>query len=242
VDGRYRYGGETHQLDLSEPERGHALHGLVCWARFEVLERDGSSVTVRHSIVPRTGYPFEVAVQARYELADDGLTVTVTAENLGGSPAPYGVGSHPYLVAGDGGVDAWTLELPATEVLEVTEERLVPTGRNAVAEAGFDFRSPGRLAGVEIDHAFTGLVPDDDGLVRARVRAADGGGVQCTWDGTALPWVQVHTADLPPPEASRAGLALEPMSCPPDAFNSGTDLRTLQPGEGCADTWMISAL
>ncbi len=242
VDARYTFEGAEHQLDVSEPERGHALHGLVCWSRFETVDRDTSSVTVRHRIVPRTGYPFDVEISARYALDEHGLTCTVEARNRDSGRAPYGVASHPYLVAGDGTVDHWSLELPASTVLDVTEDRLIPRGVVDVADAGLDFRGGRPLAGLEVDHAFTGLAADPDGLVRATVRSEDGSGVQCTWDPVALPWVQVHTADVPAPEPSRAGLALEPMSCPPDAFNSGVDLRILSPGATMRDEWTISAL
>jgi aldose 1-epimerase len=242
VDGRYTFAGTSYQLDLTEPERGHALHGLVIWERFRMVDRDAGSVRLATRIVPRTGYPFELDVEVHYALDDAGLTTTVEATNAGDAPAPYGVGSHPYLVAGEGPVDRWTLELPVTTVLEVTEDRLVPRGRVDVDGTRFDFRAGAGLDGVEVDHAFSGVVADPDGLARARVRAEDGAGVECTWDPSALPWVQVHTADLAPPELSRAGLALEPMSCPPDAFNSGTDLRVLQPGAVARDTWTVGAL
>jgi len=242
VDGRYSFGGHDHQLDLNEPERGHALHGLVAWSRFRLVEREDSSLTLAHRIVPRTGYPFELEVQVRYALDDEGLTVQVTATNVDQAAAPYGVGIHPYLLAGQGPVDRWSLELPAAEVLEVSEDRLVPRGLADVAGGVFDFRDGRSLEGIEVDHAFTGVVADADGRARARVRAEDGSGVECTWDPAALPWVQVHTADVPPPEPNRAGLALEPMSCPPDAFNSGTDLRVLDPGSTCRDEWRIGLL
>jgi aldose 1-epimerase len=38
----------------------------------------------------------------------------------------------------------------------------------------------------------------------------------------------------------RHGLAIEPMTCAPDAFNSGLGLITLQPGESHVSTWGIS--
>jgi aldose 1-epimerase len=240
VDGRYTFAGTTYQLDLSEPERGHALHGLVCWSRFEWLERGGSTAEVRHVIVPSTGYPFEVEVRARYVLADDGLTCTVTATNLGPDEAPFGNAAHPYLTVGPGPVDGWTLEVPAGRVLEVTPDRLVPTGLRDVEGTDLDFRG-GRLIGdTEVDHAYTALVPGDDGLARVTVRGPEGRGARCTWDPVTLPWVQVHTADLRPPEPSRVALAVEAMTCPPDAFNSGLDLRVLAPGGGSTEaSWTI---
>ena len=242
VDGRYSFDGGSFQLDLSEPERGHAIHGLVAWSRFDLLDSDSSSAVLGHPIVPRPGYPFCVAVTVRYSLDDDGLTCSVTARNTGDRPAPYGLGSHPYLVAGAGRVDDWVLEVPAGEVLEVTPDRLVPTRTRTVGGSDFDFRHLRTIGQTELDHAFTALEPHEDGGARARVLADDGTGVECVWDATTLPWVQVHTADLPDASESRLGLALEPMSCPPDAFNSGTDLVVLEPGAEHTATWTLRAV
>ena len=242
VDGRYAFAGASFQLDLTEPERGHALHGLVCWSRFDVLDRDAASVVVRHRVVPRPGYPFEVEVVARYALDDDGLTCSVTGRNVGRSDAPYGVAPHPYLVAGPGRVDDWSLDLPAARVLEVTADRLVPTGLRSVEGSPFDFRGGRVLGRTEVDHAFTGLASEAAGEVRARLLAGDGTGVECAWDAAQLPWVQVHTADRPEPGESRLGLAVEPMTCPPDAFNSGTDLVVLEPGGSHDAQWRLRAV
>lgn len=242
VDGRYTFDGESYRLDLNEPERGHAIHGLVAWSRFDLLDADESSVTLVHRLVPRTGYPFAIELTVRYGLDDRGLSCSVTARNLGQRPAPYGVGPHPYLVAGPGRVDEWELELPAEQVLEVSADRLVPRGLAPVSAAGLDFRERGTIGTTEVDHAFTSLRAGEDGLVHVRVRGGAGDGVECVWDATALPWVQVHTADLPDPAESRRGLAVEPMTCPPDAFNSGSDLVVLRPGAEHTAGWSIRAL
>lgn len=242
ADGRYTFAGEEHQLDLSEPERQTALHGLVCWVRFDLGDRDESSLTLRHRLVPQRGYPFELELSIHYSLVASGLTCAVTARNLGTTPAPYGTAPHPYLRAGTGTVDDWTLRLPAREVLEVTPDRLLPTRRSEVGETAMDFGNARAIGEVEIDHAFTGLEPDADGLVRVRLTTDDLTGVECEWDPSVLPWVQVHTADLPDPTGSRQSLAVEPMTCPPDAFNSGEDLVILEAGAQHTASWTIRAV
>lgn len=242
VDGRYEFGGAAYQLDLTEPERRHALHGLAVWDRFGLESATEASVVVRNEMVPRLGYPFELRVSVAYRLDEDGLECTVSTTNIGDEPAPYGTAPHPYLVAGPGRVDGWTLILPATSVLEVSQDRLIPRGLVEVAGGAFDFRGARLIEDTEVDHAFTGLEPDDDGLVRVRLADGDGTGVEMSWDPTVLPWAQVHTADLPDPAESRRGLAVEPMTCPPDAFNSGTDLIVLAPEESHAASWRISPL
>lgn len=243
VDGVYAFDGVSYQLPLTEPKRGHALHGLLVWTRFEIIEATDREAVFEAEVVPSDGYPFPLRVQVAYALGDDGLSTTVTAVNAGTSAAPYGTAPHPYLIAGPGHVDDWTLELPAATVLEVTPDRLIPTETRGVADhPEFDFRKARAIDDVFIDHAFTDLARDATGTAAVRVRAADGTGVEMAW-GTELPWVQVHTADRDDaPEISRIGLAVEPMTCPPDAFTSGTDLVRLEPGATHTASWRIAAL
>jgi aldose 1-epimerase len=242
ADGRYEFAGATHQLPLTEPERRTALHGLVCWERFDLVERDAASVTLEHELVPRTGYPFPLRIRTAYRLDEHGLSWEVATTNTGREPAPYGVSIHPYLVAGPGGVDRWELQVLAERYLEVTPDRLLPSELRSVEGTGFDFRGGRGLGDVVVDHAFTGLGGGPDGQARARLRDADGTGVVCTWDPQVLGWMQLHTADLPDPHENRRGLALEPMTGPPDCFNSGTDLVTLEPGASHTASWTIGAL
>ncbi|WP_348786530.1 aldose 1-epimerase family protein [Leifsonia sp. NPDC080035] len=241
VDGRYTFDGVEQQLPLTEPARGHALHGLATWLDFEPVDRAADSVTLVATIQAQDGYPHRVEVAVAFSLDEAGLHTTVTATNAGTSRAPWGTGPHPYLVAGEGRVDDWTLTLPADSVLTVTEDRLIPVALEEVAGGGFDFRSPRAIADTFIDHAFTGLHRGDDGTTTVTLRAPEGTGVEMVWD-TACPWVQVHTADRDIPALNRLGLAVEPMTCPPDAFNSGTDLVILEPGASAGAGWTIRAL
>ncbi|MBO0979660.1 aldose 1-epimerase family protein [Microbacterium sp. SD291] len=242
VDGRYSFGGAEHQLPLTEPARGQALHGLLSWAEFSDRLVEDDRVVLAAVIEPQTGYPFRVEVETEYRLDAGGLTQTVTARNIGADAAPWGTGPHPYLVAGAGGVDAWTLRLPASEVLTVTPDRLSPIVVEPLSEhPEWDFRTARTIGDVFIDHAFTGFARTD-GIAEVRLTAGDGTGVAMTWD-ERCPWVQVHTADNPGIDGiHRIGLAVEPMTCPPDAFNSGTDLVVLAPGDAHAASWTIRAL
>ena len=240
TDGRYAFDGESFQLPLTEPARGHALHGLASWLEFTLISQSENQVVLGSVIEPQAGYPWRVFVTVTNTLTDDGLATSVEASNLSTTPAPYGTGPHPYLVAGPGHVDDWTLELPAETVLLVTEDRLIPTGTEDVATAGFDWRTSRPIGDAFIDHAFTGLNRDADGTTTVRVLAGESG-VEMSW-GSDCGWVQVHTADKPEPALSRLGLAVEPMTCPPDAFNSGTDLVTLAPGGSATASWVIRAI
>ncbi len=240
VDGHYTFDGQAQQLPLTEPERGHALHGLLAWTDWTVAAVTGDVVGLAVELAPSAGYPHRLVVECVYALGEEGLTTTVAARSLS-SRAPYGVSAHPYLTAGGADLATSVLTLPADRFVETTTERLLPGAERSVAEAPFpDFRSPTPIGDATIDHAFTGLRAGPDGRCRIRLEAADGLAVEMSW-GTGLPWVQVHTADRPEPELHRAGLAVEPMSCPPDAFNSHHDLAVLQPDDQHSTSWTIGA-
>lgn len=249
IDGAYRFAGVERQLALTEPARGHALHGLGAWREWRIVDADASSVELALEIEPTDGYPWRLDVRTRYALVPHGIEQRVHVTSLADDAAPWGTGPHPYLVAGAAPLEAWTLELPASVVQTVSDERLVPTGLEPVGvdAARFDFRSPRALGDVEIDHAFTTLTRDDEGIASAVVRDPSGTGTAMRWDA-ACPWVQIHTADLPHGDRAlghRAGLAVEPMTCAPGAFDdrlvADAGVVVLEPGATHAASWTIAA-
>lgn len=242
ADGRYHFDGRTHQLPINETARNTALHGLAAYHSWTVVDLSPDAVSWETTIWPQPGYPFTVAVRADYALsAEAGLHIAVTVRNIGADPAPYGVSIHPYLSAGAGGVDDWTFQTSAHSVVAVDDQRLLPTATVPVDGTPFDFRAPAPLAGRLIDHALTGFDFGDAGYARATLLDGDGYGVRMTWR-EACPWLQVHTTDLPGQRLHRRGLAVEPMTCPPDAFNSGQGLIRLEVGERRTTRWWIAAV
>ncbi|ASN50851.1 aldose 1-epimerase family protein [Sinomonas sp. R1AF57] len=240
ADGRYRAAGRDLAVPVTEPERGCALHGLALAREWDLVAHDGVTVAFALDLGPSEGYPFRLRLEVRYALSAGGLDWSVRAANVGEGRAPYGVCPHPYLVAGPSPLDSWELQVPGEAFLEVTPDRLLPLGTRTVEGHEFDFRESRTIGQTEIDHAFTRL-RFDQGVARAVVRDPSGSGVVMEWDA-GCPWVQVHTADRPAPAPSRLGVAVEPMTCPPNAFASGTDLVWLAPGEEHKTGWRIRAL
>ena len=241
VEGRYRCAGLEFQVPVNEVDRGHALHGLVQWNRWDAVEVQQHSLALRTAVVPQDGYPFAIALVAEYALDAQGLTGRLSATNIGATRAPYGCCPHPYLVAGESPLDDWQLTVPAATRLEV-DDRLVPLGTRPVDQVDCDFRTPSVIGAREIDHAFTDLAPGRDGTVAVRVvDRAHGTGVELSF-GSWAPWLQIHTADRPEPENNRVGLAVEPMSCPPNAFNAAEGPPILEPWATHVAQWTISAL
>ncbi|MBP2586745.1 carbohydrate kinase (thermoresistant glucokinase family) [Streptomyces sp. PvR006] len=228
--GRYRFDGRDLQLPLTEVEKGNAIHGLLRWTLWELLARTADSVTLGTTLCPQPGYPFLLDVRVEYRLGADGLRTAVRATNAGSDPVPYGVGQHPYLTVGTELVDSAVLTVPARTLLR-TDDRGLPIGQEPVEGTPYDFRTARPIGDLRLDTAFTGLDRDPDGRAIVRLAHPSGRRGVDLWLGEGTRWVQVYTGDtLAEPERRRRGVAVEPMSCPPDAFRSGTDLTVLQPG------------
>jgi aldose 1-epimerase len=243
-DGRYTFAGRDLQLPLSEPRLGNASHGLVRWASWTLEEQTEHSVSLVYRLMSQPGYPWTLDLHALYDLSADGLTVTCTATNLGDDPAPYALGAHPYLLAGTGPVDGWELTLPARTRL-VVDERKIPTGRDDVRDTDQDFRVARPIRSAQLDTAFTDLERDAEGRAWVLVRDAGSQSGVRLWMDERHPWVQVFTGDGLPTDA-RAALAVEPLTAPPNAFNTGEDLVVLAPagtpGDEHSASWGVQTL
>jgi aldose 1-epimerase len=237
-DGSYEFDGRRHQLALNEPEHRNAIHGLVRWAAWTVAEREQHRVVMQHVIHPQPGYPFSLALSIEYSLAEGGLRVETTATNRGHEACPYGSGAHPYLTIGTATVDSVLLRVPAHAVL-LSDERGLPTGTASVDGTEYDFRAPRPVGPTVLDNCFTDLERDDDGLTRVGLRNPDDGAALALWVDETYPYLMVFTGD-PLPDVARRSLAVEPMTCPANAFRTGTSLIHLQPGESFVSTWGIT--
>jgi aldose 1-epimerase len=61
------------------------------------------------------------------------------------------------------------------------------------------------------------------------------------WVDAAFRYLMVYTGDtLEPADRRRAGIAIEPMTCPPNALRTGVDLIELEPSETWRGTWGIA--
>lgn len=233
-DGLWHHDGEQQQLDVTEPELGNALHGLLRDRPYELVDRTESALTLAATIFPTRGYPFEVDTTVRYELGSDGITVTHTLTNSGDVTAPVAVGSHPYLRVGDVATDDLTVTVPAASRFE-TDARLNPIAENPVDGTRYDLRGGVRIAGLAVDDAFGTLEGDRS----SRITAPDGRYTEL-WQGPEFAWTQVFVSRIFPRDGVLgSAIAIEPMTAPPNALNSGHGLRWLTPGERWELSWGI---
>jgi aldose 1-epimerase len=212
--GRYTFEGTDRQLDITEPARTTAIHGLVRWDAWKVVTAVSDRVLLTHRLHPRPGYPFTLDLSVEYALSLEGLMVLARATNIGADACPFGVGFHPYLAPDGASIDGTVLALPARE----------PP----------DFLVPSPVGDAVLDTCFTDLQRDDAGIARVQF------GETTLWVDRAFDYLMVFSADTLAPAERRRSLAVEPMTCAPDAFNSGAGLLVLTPGQTWTGAWGIS--
>ncbi len=234
--GHYVFAGQSQQLALSDPATGNAIHGLARWIRWTPVLVEPSLITLATDLVPQKGWPFEVRVEVTYALdAALGLTVTGVAHNTGTGPAPFGAGFHPYVALHGAAFAQVTVHVPAARRL-LMDAASLPVGEEAVAATPYDLTQPTRLGDLRLDTAFSGFTRMD-GLALVEVRPPHGGAT--VWFDSAFGYAQVFTRQIAgEPDA----LAVEPMTCPPDAFNSGAGLVVLEPGASWTGQWGVTPL
>jgi aldose 1-epimerase len=237
-DGAYEFGGRWHHLPLTEPEARNAIHGLVRWTAWSVGERDADRVVMKHRLHPQPGYPFSLTLTVEYSLSDAGLSVTSSATNIGREACPYGSGAHPYLTLGTETVDTLLLRAPGRTMLH-TDARGIPAGATPVAGTDYDFRQSRPIGATTLDNAFADLERDDDGRARVELRHPERRTRLTFWLDGSYRYLQLFTGDALP-SVNRRSLAVEPMTCPPNAFRTGEGVIVLEPGESATAAWGIT--
>jgi aldose 1-epimerase len=236
-DGSYEFDGQRHQLPLTEPERRNAIHGLVRSEPWTVGERETHRVVMEHVLRPQPGYPFTLSLAVEYALSEGGLRVRTTATNAAPAPCPFGSGQHPYVTLGTPAVDSLVLSAPGKTVLRV-DERGLPRGTEPVDGTVYDFRRPREIGATRLDDTFTDLERGTDGRARVELRDPKSRAGLTLWVDETYGYLQLFTGDALP-DVSRRSLAVEPMTCPPNAFRSGEALIRLEPGESFTSAWGI---
>jgi aldose 1-epimerase len=239
-DGRYEFEGFTANAALDEPARHNAIHGLVRWLPWTVLGQAQNVVTLGLVLHPQPGYPWRLSLTIEYRLGREGLTVTTEARNTCNRTAPFGLGFHPYLTVGTEFVDAASLRVPALRRL-VTDDRGLPVSTADVASSEFDFTTTKLIGSSKLDTGFCALMPAQDGTTRVDLQNPENSRGVIVWADSGFSYLMVYTADnVGDPARRRKSVAIEPMTCPPDALRSGTSVIGLSPGASWRGSWGIS--
>jgi aldose 1-epimerase len=238
-DGRYTFAGEPQQLSLTEPTRHNAIHGLVNWQPWRAVEQTADAVTLECPMPAQPGYPWPLLLRTTWRVGDGGLRAEQEITNVGHKSCPIGFSVHPYLALPGVRVDDMVLKVPARNRLLV-DSRLLPIGAAKVAGTRYDFTEPKRIGAGVLDTAFGDVERDAGGGSRVELSTVDGQHSVSVWADERFGWWQVFTSDTLAGDRLRRSIAIEPMTCPPDAFRSGRDLTVLEPGQTWRASWGIT--
>jgi len=240
ADGRYEFNGVRAQAALDEPERRNAIHGLVRWMPWTLQTRHQNQLSLRLQLHPSPGYPFSLLLEIDYHVGREGLTVTTRAQSLEEGPIPFGLGFHPYLRAGADAVDGAILHVPARQTLDMDDRGLPTGGLTPVEGTDRDFTTARFVGPAVLDTAYTKLERDAEGMARATLLAPGGVGGAALWVDPGFPYLMVYTGDtLGDVQRRRRAVAIEPMTCPPNALRTGNDVIVLEPGHEWTARWGI---
>ena len=231
-DGSWTLNGIEQQLDITEPAKHNAIHGLLRFSGYTVASRAEASIVLAAPIYAQHGYPFRLDTTVTYDLREDELAVTHAVTNRSAVAAPVAIGTHPFLTIGNVAPEELVLTVHANTRFEV-DDRLNPI-RELPVDGDYDLRSGRVLGELHLDDAF-GDVESVDGF-SAKLTAPDGREVRLKQDDQ-FGFVQIFTTRRMP--GTTLAVALEPMTAPPNAFNSGQGVRWVQPGETWTASWGI---
>lgn len=241
-DGSYDWLGVEYQAALSEPEAGNAIHGLVRWSSWELVDSSDQSLRLEHRLHPQPGWGWTVDLTVEYHLGTDGLRVRTAATNRGPGSCPVGIGWHPYLSAFGRTVDDLLLTVPATDAYQ-TDGRGLPTSRFGVDGTPHDFRTGRRIGEARLDTPFTNLIRDGDGRATVELREADSGRTSSLWVDRHYTHLMIYSGDtLTDPARRRRGLAVEPMTCAPNMLRSGDGRVVLECDQTFEAWWGITGM
>ncbi|GGG77759.1 aldose epimerase [Corynebacterium pelargi] len=229
-DGTFEFEGQEHQLDITEPERNNAIHGFVHKQVWDVVQHYENVASLSCEIAPTQGWPWPITLSVNYQLSPFELTATVIAQTEA-PEAPFALGWHTYLSAKGAETDRSTLRVNVEKQLPLDANRNLPCGDLQESDLAKKLRQGTSLQGVVMDDCFR----VDRGLVAELT--SDDGGVRMVCED-AFHWAQIFTPDesfgVTYPGRGRA-VAVEPMTAPPNALKSATDLATLKhPGLFCS--------
>ncbi|WP_066518064.1 aldose 1-epimerase family protein [Curtobacterium ammoniigenes] len=244
ANAKWELDGADQQLDVTEPKSGNAIHGLLRFSPYQAVTQTADSLLQEATVFPQHGWPFVLETRVHHELQPDGLRVTHEVVNRSARRAPFAVGNHPYLRVGAVPIEDCVITLPAATAF-TTDAQSIPTGTQPVDGTPLDLRGGVRVGDADLDTGYTDIAADAEGIRRAHLQSPDGDATEL-WMDDSFRFAQVFTSRIFPrydesgvPVGKRLALAVEPMTAPANALNSGTGLRWLEPDERWTGSWGI---
>jgi aldose 1-epimerase len=223
---QYTFEGKNYSLEKNFPQENNAIHGLVLETNFTVKNELANEAEARLELTYRSegdsrGYPFRYELSITYTLSPTGFSCTTKAINTSDTEMPVGDGWHPYFKTGIQLNDLF-LQLPSDEILE-TDEKLIPTGKLIKSD---QFLKSSQVGSHLFDTCYK--VKGENKIVETELYDKAKDLRIILWQETGKDKYNYLQIYIPP---QRDTIALEPMTCAPDAFNNSMGLIILKPGE-----------
>jgi aldose 1-epimerase len=236
---RWMLNGTTQQLDATEASAGNAIHGLLAGTEYSVDRLSADTLVLSAPVRSPAGYPFDLDTSVEFRLVTGGVAVRHRIVNSGIRAAPVALGVHPYLRLGGTPADELKIAIDADHTLLLGEDNL-PVELVKVDGTPSDLRGGAAVRSAPVHACFTGLTVSDG---RVRLQLIGESAAVEVWADPRFRWAQLYiTKEFPGLGPGDLAIALEPMTAPPDALNSGTDLHWLSPTKRWSRHWGIRVL
>ncbi len=194
---RWPLDGRPQLLDVTEPSRGNASHGLLRNTGYRIVSGHRTRSVCAPTFFRSTAIRSTWTPAVEYRLTDDGPAGHPHRGAIWAPErAPLGVGAHPYLRIGDVPSADLTVTIAADTMVTV-DDRQIPVERVPVDGTRFDLRRGAAVGGLGADTGFTDLTP------------AAGGRFEHRRDGTRRAW-----ADAVDRPGFRVGAGVHPGQLP----------------------------
>ena len=241
-NGTFIFDGTSYRVPINDMPHNMSIHGLLYKRNMTVVSQSISptqaslelSFDFGSAATRDSGYPFPVMIKIVYALTAQGEFIATTTATLNGpadSSAPFGDGWHPYFVLAAGSTNALFARVPATTEVQLDKAQLPLPG---VPTQPFT-RIPADGSLLRLYDLDVCLVVDPARTVTRRIGASDVRVAETVLshpdtrlevvvfqEAASYPYVQLFT--------QWNEVAIEPVTAPANAFNTGVGLIKLQPG------------
>jgi aldose 1-epimerase len=213
-NGKYTHNQKSFQLKSNESNRLNAIHGLVYDQHFAIdkheASKDNAKIVLSYvSNGKLDGFPFEFQLSITYLMTEDKLQLGFDVENLGRVSFPFGIGWHLYFKSDN--LQSSSLSFSSDKHFVCDENQIPKTTQDHILKPTFDLG----------DQFFDDCFILSDKVVRFNTEKYS---LEMLLGETADAFLQLFTP------SEKNSIAIEPMTCSPDVFNSEDGLKVLQPG------------
>ncbi|WP_241242042.1 aldose 1-epimerase [Sphingobium algorifonticola] len=211
--GQFRFDGQNYRLPRNFGAHPHSLHGVGWTSHWSVEAATANCATLVHDHAGTADWPWAYRAVQIIRIYADSLAMTLSVRNCAGTPAPAGLGFHPYFTASK----AMRLRFTAAGLWQSAAPDWLPLDHDRADALGNWSDGAPATGTTLIDNCYSGwsgiATLDDDNEQS----------VSLTAEGAT--WLHLYR----PPDAHF--VCLEPVSHMPDAINRTGGMPVLASGE-----------